>query len=573
MINLVVDLLVLILVLILTGAALLGWGNLTWRCLGMSLPTKLSTLTIWLGFCVVLSVLELIHLFVPIDWSVTIGIAAVGCFGLWYKTTPPIQDVLNGLIVALKRYPWQSFIVAIMILLWCMRVMGTPNNYDSGLYHFQSIRWLNEQPIVLGLGNLHWRLALNQAYFGFLALLNFAPFWNKGYAAGGLFLLLLTLLTVIEIGQKQSAQWKLSIGIVLFISLGLVAASTVNPSPDNAVTLLEIVLFLYLLNLVRNVSKGSQIDANFVHCARAILFLCIAVVLIKLSSVGFAIGSVLCLVLILIYTKSLASVMSLRMIVILSLFIFIHLLRGYLFSGAPLFPSTILGAWDLSWAVPKHIAIFETDFIFSWARLPGVEIVNQTALAEGWFMTWLTNLSPQIKLMFTVSILLMLINGVRLLKGKGVNKNSVEYLLYLPVLFGLFFWFITAPDIRFLGAVLVLFFGLSAYLALQNQTRITALGLKIQQSLSTRHVELFVLTIVVLISLRYLGMSSLSVNGWSEVTQIKTEISQTQTGQVINIPARGNQCWDSALPCASIFNDGLDFKKSRWYSIFSVKSE
>jgi hypothetical protein len=63
------------------------------------------------------------------------------------------------------------------------------------------------------------------------------------------------------------------------------------------------------------------------------------------------------------------------------------------------------------------------------------------------------------------------------------------------------------------------------------------------------------------------------MNGWSEVTKIKTETSQTETGQNINIPTRGNQCWDSALPCASIFNDGLDFKKSRGYSIFSVKSE
>jgi hypothetical protein len=573
MINLVIDLLVLILVLIVTGVALLGWGNLTWRCLGMSLPTKLTTLTIWIGFCVVLSVLELIHLFIPIDWSVTIAIAAVGCFGFWYKTTPPIQDVLSVLTVALKRYPWQSLIVAIMIMLWCMRAMGTPNNYDSGLYHFQSIRWLNEEPIVLGLGNLHWRLALNQAYFGFLALLNIAPFWNKGYAAGGLFLLLLTLLTVIEIAQKQSEQWKFSIGIVIFISLGFVAASTVNPSPDNAVTLLEIVLFLYLLNLARSVSNGSQIDADFVHYARAILFLCVAVVLIKLSSVGFALGSVLCVVLLLIFTKSYAFVMNQRMIAMLFLFTLVHLLRGYLLSGAPLFPSTILGAWDLSWAVPKHIAIFETDFIFSWARNPSVEFFNQTALVEGWFVAWLTKLSPLIKLMFTVSISLMLINGVRLLKGKGVNRNSVEYLLYLPVLFGLFFWFVTAPDVRFLGAVLVLFFGLSVYLILQNQTHIAALGLKIQQSLSIRHVELFVFTIVVLVSLRYLGMNSLSMNGWSEVTRIKTETSQTQTGRSINIPANGNQCWDSALPCASIFNDRLDLKKSRGYSIYSVKPE
>lgn len=573
MTNLVIDLLVLILVLKTTGIVLYGWGNLTWRFLGMTSPEKISTLTIWLGFCVITSVVEFIHLFVPINWVVTLGLSVIGLIGLRYQREGSALSLVQTIRVTIKQYPWQALIVAVMIVLWCLRAMGVPNNYDSGLYHFQSIRWLNEEPIVLGLGNLHWRLALNQAYFGFLALLNFAPYWNKGYAAGGLFLLLLTLLTIFQLAQKQSTQWKYSIGLVLFLSLGFVAASIVNPSPDNAVTLLEIVVFIYLLSLAQSSIKDEHRDKDFVHYARATIFLCVSVVLIKFSSVGFAVGSLLCLALMLIRSKSLVRVVSLRVITVLSVFIFVHVVSGYLLSGAPLFPSTLFGAWDLTWAVPKHIAIAETELIFSWARRPGLEFANQSGLKKGWLIAWLSIISPLIKLIFVLSIVLTFINLVRVVKNKETYGRSVEYLLYLPVLTGLVFWFITAPDIRFLGAVLVLFFALSLYLTLQNQTFNTARGLNIQRIFSARNIHLFIFAIVTLISLRYLGMNSLSFHGWSELTHIKTQTSQTKSGQNINIPTLGNQCWDVTLPCASIFNDALRIEKSRGYKIYSVKPE
>lgn len=573
MTNLVIDLLVLILVLMTTGIVLYGWGNLAWRCLGMSSPTNPSSLTIWLGFCFVLSVVEFIHLFVPINWRVTITMMVLGLIGFRHQKRSLVQSILQTLLATIKQYPWQAIIVTVMIVLWCLRAMAVPNNYDSGLYHFQSIRWLNEEPIVLGLGNLHWRLALNQAYFGFLALLNFAPYWNKGYAAGGLFLLLLTLLTIFQIAQKQSTKWKYSIGLLLFLSLGFVAASTVNPSPDNAVTLLEIVLFIYLMSLTQTAVTGEHQDPNFVHCAAATLFLCMTVVLTKFSSVGFAIGLVFCLALLLVRLKLLAGVVNLRMIIVLCVFICVHVVSGYLLSGAPLFPSTLLGAWDLSWAVPKQVAISETELIFSWARRPGLEFANQSGLTEGWFVAWLSAISPLTKLIFTLSIVLTFINIVRVWKNKETNGRSVEYLLYLPIITGLTFWFITAPDVRFLGALLILFFALSIYFTFISQNKNKQLESKVQRVLSTSHIQLLIFTIVSLISLKYLGMNSLAHSGWSIVTPAITENRQTKSGQKIKVPALGNQCWDSALPCASIFNDALRKESTKMHTIFSVKSE
>jgi hypothetical protein len=215
-IKLCLDLLVLLLVLASTSIVLHGCGNLTWRLLGIQQPSYPSVLTVWLGFCVVVASLEAVHLFVPIDWKVTVAVALIGALGQRLRakfarlkeSSPPTEVEpaigLSSLVVnAIKTYPLLSIVGLSVIVSWCLLAMQPPSMFDSGLYHFGSIRWLNEYAIVPGLGNLHWRLALNQSYFGFLALLNIAPYWGHGYAAGGLFLLVLTAFTLLEVALNS----------------------------------------------------------------------------------------------------------------------------------------------------------------------------------------------------------------------------------------------------------------------------------------------------------------------------------------------------------------------------------
>ena len=62
-----------------------------------------------------------------------------------------------------------------------VKALDLPRNIDSRMYHFQSIRWINEYPIVAGLGNLSLQLGLNQSYFLLVAFLNVFPFFGQGY--------------------------------------------------------------------------------------------------------------------------------------------------------------------------------------------------------------------------------------------------------------------------------------------------------------------------------------------------------------------------------------------------------
>ena len=62
-----------------------------------------------------------------------------------------------------------------------LHVLFVSPNYDHGLYHMQTVRWIHDFAIVPGLGNLHHRLAFNNASFLYAALLDSGPLAGRGY--------------------------------------------------------------------------------------------------------------------------------------------------------------------------------------------------------------------------------------------------------------------------------------------------------------------------------------------------------------------------------------------------------
>ena len=232
-------------------------------------------LTIWVGFCIVLSVTEFLHFFVAIDWQVGTALGFLGLISTVQAVRRMKFSLMNVVADQIRSQPIIWLLLAVLVILSCLRTLEIPSTYDAGLYHFGSIRWVNEYPIVPGIGNLHWRLALNQSYFSFLALLNFFPIWGRGYATGSLFLIALTVMTVANIAAYQSKIWRLIFLGILLPYVYLLSLGAANPSPDTAVALIEIVLFVYIFVLF---SKNPLASAKPAQLAVGILFLCIAII-------------------------------------------------------------------------------------------------------------------------------------------------------------------------------------------------------------------------------------------------------------------------------------------------------
>lgn len=151
------DMLLLLLSHGLMAAAYGGWGM--W--LGGALRLRgdggmAGTGAIWLGWIVVIGLLHLAHFAVavsgPISWVVH-GAGLVLCLRECRRWRP-------------SWWSWRRvlplFVAALPFVWWVLsKAMTAPSHFDSGQYHFGAIRWIEQFPLVPGLGNLHSRLAYN----------------------------------------------------------------------------------------------------------------------------------------------------------------------------------------------------------------------------------------------------------------------------------------------------------------------------------------------------------------------------------------------------------------------------
>ncbi len=320
---------------LMLAAAFYGLGFACIRVLGASTSERPEPLwLVWQGWALYLLFLLSVHLFLPLQAAVV---------------SPPL---LLGLVVFLRAQPWRGLRLswrhgvtcglALPVATWvAARSMLVPTNYDTGLYHLQSIRWDNTFPLVPGLGNLHDRLAFNQSFFEFAAALNFHPYFGHGAALANSFLYLLTLASLMAlVSWRNFLQGcpleKLSplLPIAYLAYLGTHFSSLNSASPDLTGELLQILMLVSLTRQISRISRGQTSPA----LQDALLATLAAVAItVKLSNLVFS-GLTL-LVLVNNYRWQLLRhkrifLMALALLVVWSI-------RGYVLSGMPLFPLSL----------------------------------------------------------------------------------------------------------------------------------------------------------------------------------------------------------------------------------------
>ena len=479
------DLTILACWLVIVATAFLGWGRFVGGLLGQSVVKPLTQRNqaleivcgIWIGLCFCVFLVEVLHFFVAISWQVSVAVLGLGILNA-------IKHDRSKLIYAYLTMPRPSgsafvmkapLVVALLIALfiWMSAVMIGPANYDSGLYHFASIKWLNEQSITYGLVNLHTRLAYNQSYFALIALLNFHPYFNQGYAGAGLFLFLLTVLTsCLVISQLRSQRYILYIGSLTLLSTAILGAS--SPNPDLAVGLFQTAIFFISLQILVNpigrgrASPNLSDDLKYTNALLATPFLlCLIAVLTKLSMAAFCLAMIATVGRYIYQTWRLNRLFFVKLILLGSTILFAHFLRGYALSGWPLYPSSLGGWFDFSYAPSLNRVAAEANIIYGWARIPGV--APHIVLSNwDWLGPWWAQLPVRFVVLMACAIALFILNLAALCLGRASKYAAPAYWLYAPLWIGVIFWFFTAPDVRFLALIPELLVILGAWLTFEN---------------------------------------------------------------------------------------------------------
>jgi len=528
-----------------------------------------NTLIIWTGWAVALFAFQCIHFFFPIN---IYSVAPVFLLGI---------SVTIGLLYRELKFKAGSFMFAqlefahvvtgialLVIIIWVASRAMAPNVvYDSGLYHFNIIRWTNSFPIVPGLGNLHGRLAFNQSFFTYVAALNLYPIFSHGRSLANSFLLLLSFFTLLELVlpvlrrpglavELPPLQWfQAALGLFVIVYWALSSREISSPSPDLASYLLQLVIFTVFARMVSDFIAREKVALT---SSSILILLAVTGVTLKLSN-GIFFGVIVILVAIGILKDSRTRFPdAVRVSFLPILMVLVMCVRGVILSGAPFYPST-LGYVHTSWSVPVDEVVEMKNLVYAWARQPKAHW-EDLAGNWNWLAPWLdrvaenlTDIIYPLRMFLALGIFTLVM--YLLLTPKAGRKDAVQLVVLLPCLLGLVFWFFTAPDPRFAQAMFIL-------LPIAMSVILLA---RVQKQVNRKVFATVICGLLVVCNLNFVqwmywnswSFARVSLTGWYALKAVPLNQAITKGGLRLYTPANGDRCWDAPVLCTPTVNENL----------------
>jgi hypothetical protein len=310
--------------------------------------------------------------------------------------------------------------------------------FDTGLYHYQVVRWLSDYGTVPGLALLHFRFGFSSSWFALAAPFDFGPFQGRiSGLLGGLAIFLALLhfgLAISRILQQKAkkADWFLAGGYPLVVFVSLVSTFEVSLSPDLPIWILTL-LIGWLMLLEEPESPGPEPDHNPILP----FLLALGTLSIKLS----AAPAVLLAGLFFLFK----STGKLRAAIVsgmaASLLVVPFFAANLVSSGCPVFPGTLMCV-GFPWGVDKAAAQVYANYTRDSSRWSGGP-VPAGATAWNWIPVWLAQKDKLTLLVFCFACLI----GFVALRGWRKGK-SFPWVLALT-LCGMAFLFVYGPNPRF----------------------------------------------------------------------------------------------------------------------------
>lgn len=551
--------LAILLTWVVCALVLIGLGSLTLSSLANDFSL---TSSFWVGLAVAAAFLEIWSLFLRVSLATSLAILLLGAIGLARHRAhflPQLRQFARdhaGIVVSF-------FLIVFYVAL---RAAGPCAHYDTGLYGAQAVRWIETYPAVPGLANVHARLGFDSAVFLFSAAL------DQGYWHGFGFHLF-TGLILAAMWTSLLPAWRLILGraaepspssadwfhALLIIPAAMWSArgqivGTPTDIPANVVSLIAAgILFSWLERSHGSFEEGGRRNTDLLVAAGLFAL----AVSFKLSTVVFAaLAWTLCAVCLFSWNPraGAARKWALASLLLPAIIVLPWLARNLILSGYPFFPSTLLGI-RADWRVPKSAANLIASWVHAWGRNPGATVAG----TQGWhwFVPWLLR-TVRMREQFQIPVLFSL-GGIAAawmarFRFREIFESCRWLWLLVPSFAGIAFWFIESPDTRF-GAAAVWTAGAT----------LGTLGIRSASAIWKR-LQLGVFAAGILIALAWCLFSFywqesyrpfLDVRGFIALPEARVVPRRTDSGLVVYVPGKGDQCWNSPIPCTPYFDPTL----------------
>lgn len=371
-----------------------------------------------------------------------------------YKYRKEVSVLLTGVR---KRFRSKEGVVCLIIVLISAFYASRGNFHrDTGIYHAQAIRIIEEYGIIKGLGNFQLHFAYNSSYLALCALFTLSfvlPF--ALHTMTGFIMALFTCYAACGLMKWTSrVSHTADMARLAIIIYGITVLEYLQ-SPATDYGAMYMVLYIMCAWITQAVEKKDASEDIPVYGYLAVLS--IFTVSMKLSAAALVVIAVLPFIL-LVKKKMAKETVSFILIGFLSFLP--YLVRNVIISGWILYPAEAIDLFNVVWKVPAEYMKFDADQIKVWGR----ELQDTMSVEEGitvdisdWLPIWWEKkrFYEKLLLVFQVAgagavLLNLFIRKVR----KKIRADVAMF--YIAVFINIGMWFFTAPFIRYGLAFLML---------------------------------------------------------------------------------------------------------------------
>jgi hypothetical protein len=398
----------------------------------------------WLGLLTMATALLGLSVITPLTPSVSLGLLTI-----LTAVALSVHSVRRDLRLLLSYLSGPViFGLGVLGISTALNSTRTVEAYDTGLYHYQFVRWLSQYGTVRGFAVLEERFGFTCSWFAVAAPFDFGPFRGRvsGLTGGlAIFLCFLHLALAacrVLYDRANRADWFLIGGYVLIIPICLAWAFEVSLSQDLPVWVLT-VLTGWLMLVVSD--RESDRRSDVVSGNRAILPLLVAAgaLTVKLSAAPMVLIAG-----IFYWFNSSTKWVKRSVLAASAMLISVPMFVANVISSAcPLYPNSFF-CLDVDWGVGKAAAQESAAGIKEWARWGGPAPPGATAW--NWIFPWLSHLDK----LLLILLCCLCLGGFVAARGWRADQSSL-YVLGLALV-GNAFVLVSAPNPRFGAGYLAL---------------------------------------------------------------------------------------------------------------------
>lgn len=341
------------------------------------------------------------------------------------------------------------FFWIVTAVIICIYSSSQPEVPDTYLYHGQAVRWIEEFGSVKGSALINGRIGFNNSCFALFALFGFRDVFGYTVHAVNGYILLIVMCYL-----TKQAVFKTSIINVLLVTAGwmyihLYRFWISSLTPDlfsNAMAFIIVILWVEA-----NKDKTPATDK-----LAEISILTVFLTTIKLS---FAFMCILMFLPIVQYVIQ-KEYRKIAYYFIIGLVLSVpFIIRNYFISGWLLFPISGIDVFDVVWKVPKDELINQANAAYGWARMPNENYANYINVSIiKWVPVWWRVVANTKTKMFVLANAIAIFYQIFVMVVDYWNKklNVNNTMLVIAIVANEIYWFLTAPDIRFICILLIL---------------------------------------------------------------------------------------------------------------------